>query len=191
MGKRRDKNKSAVPVFLSVTTPHSPAQETFVRLLEEEIRKCGLRPRTLGRNEWSYEAPLIPIRQILSECGGAIVLAMTRTLINDGLDLPFSDNPKKVENRAIATPWTQLEAAMAFQIGHPIFILKEDRLHPEGILDPNCSGLFVRSVGIQEGMTQIPTDITTLLPAFATLVKEYARFHLGFDVQTDDHSSRG
>lgn len=170
---------AAHPIFLSVTTPHTPGQESFVAQLEDALRACGLRPRTLGRNEWSFEAPLIPIRRLMRECCGTVVVAMVRTLVVAGIDYPLGPSPNSFRGRYLATAWTQLEGAMAFQLGHPLLLLKQEEVAPEGILDPAGSGLLVCTFALDESNPHVPPDVKTVLPQFAERATQYsiARTH--------------
>ena len=65
-------------IFLSVGSGGSPEQEAFISALEARLRAEGLHPRTLGRTEWDSDAPLRPIVKIMSECSGAVILALER-----------------------------------------------------------------------------------------------------------------
>jgi hypothetical protein len=163
-----------LPVYLSITMPHLPRQEKFIAGVEKALKENGMRPKTLGRSEWSFEAPLIPIRALMNECDGTIVIAMARTLIKEGINYIDGGNEQKFSNRYFSTVWNQIESAMAFQVNHPILILKEDIVNPEGILDPANSGLFVRTFSMTEESSQIPKTILKVLPAFGKRVREFA-----------------
>lgn len=155
--------------------PHLPRQEKFIAGVEKALIANGMQPKTLGRSEWSFEAPLIPIRTLMNECDGTIVIAMARTLIKEGINYIDGGNEQKFSSRYSSTVWTQIESAMAFQVNHPILILKEDVVNPEGILDPANSGLFVRTFSLSPEDNQIPENILTVLPSFAKRVREYAQ----------------
>ncbi len=168
------KSTEPLPVYLSITMPHLPKQEALVANLEKALLEKGMTPRSLGRSEWSFEAPLIPIRKLIDECDGTIVLAMARTVIKEGIQYVGGGQEQKFFNQFYATVWTQIEAAMAFQVNHPILVLKEDIVNPEGILDPANSGLFVRTFSLTDGNTGVPKNILDVLPAFKKRVVEYA-----------------
>jgi hypothetical protein len=162
-----------LPVFLSVTTPHTPGQEQLVRLLETALADVGLQSHTLGRNEWSFEAPLIPIRQMMLRCQGTVALALVRTLVTEGVDNPHG-TARPFQRRYLATPWTHIETAMAFQLGQPILVLRQEEVEPEGILDPAGSGLFIRSFRFDEAHPSLPAEVLVTLPAFAARVAGFA-----------------
>lgn len=163
-----------LPVFLSVTTPHTPGQERLILLMEAALAGVGLQSRTLGRNEWSFEVPLIPIRQMMLQCRGTVALALVRSLAAQGVDFPY-EGRKPFQNRYQATAWTQIETAMAFQLGQPILVLRQEEVEPEGVLDPAGSGLFIRSFHFDEANPALPAEVLAALPDFATRVAAFAK----------------
>ena len=168
-------NKEQLSVYLSITMPHLPRQEKFIANLEKALMKNNLIPKSLGRSEWSFESPLIPVRKLIDECAGTIVIAMTRISIKEGIEYVGGSHEQRFFNRYFSTVWNQIEAAMAFQVNHPILVLKEDIVNPEGILDPANSGLFVRTFSLKDESGKIPDGIVNALPAFRKRVEEYAR----------------
>jgi hypothetical protein len=168
-------NQKLLPVYLSITMPHLSKQEEFIAGLEKALMKNRMTPKTLGRSEWSFEAPLIPIRKLIDECNGTIVIAMARTLIKEGTEYIGGGHEQKFFDRYFSTVWIQIETAMAFQVNHPILVLKEDVVNPEGILDPANSGLFVRTFSLSGESSKIPENILDILPAFRKRVEEYVK----------------
>jgi hypothetical protein len=166
---------SSYPVFLSITTPYTPMQEVFLTRVEEHMMRFGLVPKTLRRTEWSFEAPLIPIRRLMARCFGTIVVALVRSVVQKGVLKPGGSGESPIKSRYLATPWIQLEAAMAFQLGQPLFVLKEDVLFPEGILDPASSGLLVQPFSISDEGALLPDDFGSALAAFRQRVVRYAK----------------
>ena len=163
-----------MPVYLSITMPHLTKQEEYIAGVEKALIKNGMEPKTLGRSEWSFEAPLIPIRKLIEQCYGMVVVAMARTRIEEGTEYIGSGQEQKFFNRFGSTVWTQIETAMAFQLNQPILILKEDIVNPDGILDPANSGLFVRTFSLS-ATSQVSDNILTVLPAFRKRVEEFAK----------------
>ena len=166
--------QESLPVFLSVTMPHLPEQEAFLAAIASAMAQHGMTPLPLDRNEWSFEAPLIPIRQLMIACYGTVVIAMARGVVTEGVDYVNGEREQRYFQRYIATPWTQIETAMAFQLGHPILVLKEDIIHPEGVLDPANSGLFVRTFSPSKTHTKDIESIVKILPAFRNRVEAFA-----------------
>ena len=167
---------SAAPpsVFLSLATPHLPAQVTFLDQLEDVIKANGMRPRSLGRSEWSYEAPLAPIRSLMNECSGTIVVAMTRSVMASGVDYPGGVEERTVRDRHLSTPWLQIEAAMAFQLHQPILVLRESQVEPEGVLHMANTGISVRSYSLSASGC-VPEEIVRDVVEFRVAVEKFAQ----------------
>ncbi len=168
----KEKARSQPSIYLSLTTPHMPIQAEFLHRLEEAICANGITPRSLGRSDWSLEAPLIPIRQLMSECSGAIVVAMARTEVISGVIYPGGDQERSLSDYFLSTVWVQIETAMAFQLDLPILILREDKVAAEGILDPKNTGLEVRTFSLGDD-SLIDLDIDEDLADFDSRVKAF------------------
>lgn len=163
-----------LPVYLSFTTPHLPRQEHVVALVEALLRESDLEPRALGRSDWSFEAPLIPVRELMSACAGTVVVAMARTRVLEGVDQVGGPHETAFRDRYLSTAWTQIETAMAFQAGHPILVLREETVSPDGVLDPANSGLFVRLFSLDAHDAAIRADLEPVIPAFRRRVEAFA-----------------
>ena len=55
-------------IFVSVGKPSTPAQEDFIRAIEDRLRSEGLTPCTVGRNTWTAGAPLKKFVELMKEC---------------------------------------------------------------------------------------------------------------------------
>lgn len=135
--------KKNINVFISHPTPYNKHQEIFLRLIESELKKHGLNPTNLGKNNWSFVSPLKPIKEIMDTCVAAIVIGLERHHSFIGYEKEFSKVSKELIHKYSSSPWIQIEAGMAYQAGLPILILKEDKVYGEGILDPQISDSFV------------------------------------------------
>ena len=158
-------------VFLSLTSPRRPAQEAFVAGLMSAIASNGMTPVRLTGGRRSSPAPLEPIRHIMQTCRGTIVIAMARNHVVEGVDYANGKDGQRYRDRYLATEWVQIETALAYQLGHPILVLREDLVHPAGLLDPAASGLAVCTFSLQGSPTEEVARIAKGLPAF--------RAHLG------------
>ncbi|MFH0816260.1 MAG: hypothetical protein V1934_05545 [Methanobacteriota archaeon] len=125
-----------IPTFLSVGEPHNEAQRKYLDALVIYLSRHGIVAETLGRSFWSIENPLRPVQQKMREVNGAVILAMERFHSEKGTYKEYSASGKVVNDQYFVTVWTQIEAAMAYQLELPLLILKDDRLVAEGMLDP-------------------------------------------------------
>ncbi len=125
-----------IPVFLSVGEPHNEEQNKYLETLVEYLNRHGIAVETLGRSFWSIENPLRPVQRKMQEVYGAVILAMERFHSKEGLYKENSTSERTVSDQYFATVWTQIEAAMAYQLELPLLILKDERLVAEGMFDP-------------------------------------------------------
>jgi hypothetical protein len=153
-------------VFLSLASPGWPAQEAFVAELTSTIAHHGMTPVRMASGRASLCAPLKPIRKIMQTCLGTIVIAMARNHVVEGVEYSNSEEGQRYRNRYLATEWIQIESALAYQLDHPILVLREDLVHPAGLLDPAASGLTVCTFSLQRNATQDVARIAKALPAF-------------------------
>ena len=136
-----------IPVFLSYPKPITSQQETFLQRTSSYLESRGLAPRTLGVTDYDMEAPLKAIRRMLLECNGLISIAFRRSLIVRGTSRFGTDLPALVEqpldNTWLTSPWSQIEGAMAYQLGLPILLFRETGVRAEGIFEKGVVGLYM------------------------------------------------
>ena len=131
-------------IFVSVGRT-TPAQEAFVTAIEDRLRAEGLTPCTVGRNQWTSGAPLKRMLELMRECEGAVIIALERLYFSEGVELRGHAEQKKLEQVCIATPFNQVEAAMAYCHGHPLLVIVEKSVRLDGLLEPG-NDWFVQSV---------------------------------------------
>lgn len=124
-----------INVFVSVTTPFNKAQEHFLVKIENLLRDNGMRPNTIGRNVFSHDQPLQIIDQAMRNCAGILVLGLRRKYIELGVDKPASTNETSLDGTNLATPWNQIEAALGHTLRLPLFVVPEQGVKDEGLLE--------------------------------------------------------
>lgn len=124
-----------INVFLSVGRPFTDAQENFIFSVENYLRENKLRPRTVGRNEFTHKQPLRLVDELMRKSAGAIVIALERIQIRDGNELGGPPAGKIIRNESIPTPWNQIEAAFAYARRLPILVIRQDTVRAEGLLE--------------------------------------------------------
>jgi hypothetical protein len=135
-----------IPVFLSYPKPFMKAQEDFINAIQEYLALRGFVGRTLGVTDYDMQEPLTAIRRLMLECNGIVTIAFRRTFIKNGIGNPNSDCGKpsySISEQWITSPYCQIEPAMAFQIGLPILILKEQGVMAEGVLERGVAGTYL------------------------------------------------
>ena len=106
-----------------------------MRALEEYIRAQGMTPRAVGRSDFSSMHPLKFIQDLMNDCSGTVIIAFERVRVIDGLDRRGSSEEKKISNEILPTVWNQIEAAMAYVLGHPLLVIVENGARNEGLLE--------------------------------------------------------
>lgn len=137
----------AIDVFISVGSTSKPEQEAFIQAVEQFLRDSGLNPRCVGRTDFSSVQPLKFIEQIMSQCSGTVVIALERIHIQDGLEKRGGEAEKLLSNVNMSTVWNQIEAGMAYLLGHPLLVIVERGLRKEGLLEPGYDW-YIQSVDI-------------------------------------------
>lgn len=155
--------KKNINVFISHPTPYNKHQEIFLSLIESELKKHGLNPTNLGKNNWSFISPLKPIKKIMDTCVAAIVIGLERHHSFIGYEKEFSKGSKELIHKYSSSPWIQIEAGMAYQAGLPILILKEDKVYGEGILDPQISDSFVFEFELKKLQKKISPELEEII----------------------------
>ena len=136
-----------ISVFLSYPQPCFVKQKDFIDRVGAILRNHGFEPRTLGVTDYDVDAPLKAIRRLMLESNGSITIAFRRTLVEKGTqkfgaDIP-GQQPRSIDGRWITSPWSQIEAAMAYQLGLPILIFREKGVLDEGILEKGVIGIYM------------------------------------------------
>jgi hypothetical protein len=122
-------------IFISVGSTSTQSQEDFVCAVEARLRAEGLIPHTVGRDTFSSDAPLKTVTELMGRCSGAVVIALERTYFAAGIDRRGSPRQAHLSEVRVATPWNQIEAAMAYASGLPLLVVIEKGIKNEGLLE--------------------------------------------------------
>jgi hypothetical protein len=150
-------------VFLSYPKPCYAAQQQFVAKVTTFMAGRGFAPRTLGVTDYDMDAPLKSIRRLMLECNGLLTIAFRRTHIESGTtryrtDLTeLSEGPLK--DVWFTSPWSQIEPAMAYQIGLPVLILRERGVLDEGILERGVLGLYMPEFDLAKSIDEYLSSV--------------------------------
>ena len=122
-------------VFLSIGRIYTKEQEIFVSAIEDYLRENELTPRALGRTDFSSQQPLKFIEEVMRECSGTVVIAFERLHIENAIEFRTGDSEREHSNVKIPSVWNQIEAGMAYVLGHPLLVIMEKGLKSDGILE--------------------------------------------------------
>jgi hypothetical protein len=71
----------------------------------------------------------------MEECTGILVIALERIYFENGFEKRGGEHENTLTNIKVATPWNQIESAMAYAKGIPILIILEEGVKNEGLLE--------------------------------------------------------
>ena len=125
----------ASKVFLSVGSTANEKQENFVRAMERYLENNGLTPQTVGRTYFSSKQPLAAIDELMQECVGSVIIAYERIHLKEAIEKRGHPRQQLLQGVNLPTAWNQIEAAMAYTLGHPLLVLVERGLKSEGLLE--------------------------------------------------------
>ena len=141
-------------------------QEAFLSGIENKLKSHNLNPVNLGKSNWSYRAPMLPIKKIITTCKAAIIVGLERSHSYIGYDREGSFSCSEYTHKFQSTPWIHIEAGMAYQMGIPLLILKEKKLHSEGILDPLVSEFFVFEFVLENVYTSLSSELISVIESW-------------------------
>lgn len=130
-------------IFLSYPRPYNKEQKEFIEKLEKHLQSREYEPRTLGVTDYDMDAPLKAIRRLMLESNGLITIAFRRALILKGDGKPSTKDAYSLDNSWLTSPYSHIEPAMAFQIGLPVLILRENGVIADGILEKGVLGTYM------------------------------------------------
>jgi hypothetical protein len=123
-------------IFISMGTPYNDEYLEFRDALEEFLRNgCNANPRIIDKNEYPSGNALDKIRDVMRTCHGVLVVAYERTYLEAGIEKRGSDRAVALSQRKYTTPWNHIESAMAYSLGLPIYIICQEGLVPEGLIE--------------------------------------------------------
>ncbi|MBC6989443.1 hypothetical protein [Hymenobacter sp. BT491] len=125
----------SLKIFLSVGGTANEKQESFIQAIEERLRSENLIPNTVGRNQFSVDSPLKAVIECMKTSSGAMIIALERTYFPYGIEKRGGPKESELKEKRYATPWNQIEAALAYSKGLPIMIIVEEGIQEEGLLE--------------------------------------------------------
>jgi hypothetical protein len=164
-----------LPVYLSTTTPHLPTQRAFLTQVKTALQANSMTPRAAERQNRSSGSPLPPVCEAISACFGTVAIALARSLVVEGLEYVGGSSQRDIAMRYLTTPWTHIEVALAFQLGQPILLLKEDQLYSEGVLRPGTAASPLVTFSLKgDAFPRMPEHVLKAITSFRDDVEDFA-----------------
>ncbi|HTA98138.1 MAG TPA: hypothetical protein VK730_10915 [Solirubrobacteraceae bacterium] len=117
------------------------------------MKQRGLEPRTLGITDYDTDTPLKAIRRLMLESNGLVTVATARIHVDRAtamlrtVDGVLREEP--LVDCWLTTPWAHIEAAMAYQLGLPILIFREEAVLADGLLEKGIVGLSMPAIDVE------------------------------------------
>lgn len=167
---------SLLRVFVSVGSTRTPQQSAFRDAVFDELRRNGLDPHTPDQTDHTSDAPLKAVYQELQQSSGTVILAFSRIQIVKGYEMAADgeSSTRSFNDRAIATPWNHVEAALAWTMKHPMLVLREDSIVPSGLLERSV-GDFWDDLEVAVTDQPLPPKIRDVISSWANKVHAHAR----------------
>lgn len=148
----------SISVFLSYPKPCFGRQKLFVEQIQSYLGERGFGPRTLGVTDYDMDAPLTAIRRLMLESNGLITIAFRRTYVEKGTARLRTDieslREQPIDGSWLTTPWSHIEPAMAYQLGLPVLILREQGVFADGILEHGVVGLYMPEFDLERPLQE-------------------------------------
>ena len=133
-------------------------QQQFIDRICDYLDGRGFVPRTLGVTDYDKAAPLTAIRRLMLESNGLITVALRRTYIQQGEANHRANivgrEPSSIADSWLTSPWAHIEPAMAYQIGLPILILREQGIIEDGLLEKGVVGIYMPVFDVHGSLDQ-------------------------------------
>jgi hypothetical protein len=111
------------------------------------LEQRGLAPRTLGETDYSNSAPILAVREVMEQCSGAIILGFAQLTVSSGRLKPGTTAEQDAAGSTWATAWNQIEAAMAYALGLPVLVIREQAV-AGGVFDFGSIDRFVHQADL-------------------------------------------
>jgi hypothetical protein len=149
-------------IFISMGTSYKPEHSEFRDELERLLRdRCGVDPRIIGKNEYPSGSPLNKIREVMSSCDGAIIVAYERKFVDKGSERRGSGEERAISGETYTTPWNHVESAIAFSLHLPLYIFCQRGLTEEGLIESKIDW-FVQRFDFAPDALSAPNIIDSL-----------------------------
>ena len=149
-------------IFISMGTPYNEQYSQFRDALETLLRDgCKTDPRIIGKNEYPSGSPLEKIRDVMRGCQGVLIVAYERKFVEAGVERRGGTGALQIARITYTTPWNHIESAMAYSLGIPLYVICQNGLAQEGLIESKLDW-YVQNVEISKETLARPEVIESI-----------------------------
>jgi hypothetical protein len=139
-----------INIFISRPTNIAEEFEKQFTHFGKFLKRAGFDPVRLGANNYTLDAPLIGVIDLMKTCQGAIILGYPQYELNahvskGGCIIPDIKDIKFT----IPTPWNQIEATLAYKDRIPVLIIAHNGIMG-GVFDHGVTGEYVLNLNLKK-----------------------------------------
>jgi hypothetical protein len=163
-----------VPIFLSVGGSHRLDQERLLEHLRVAMLSLGVELRMLKQGQYSREKPFDQIGEVMKSCRAALVVGLERSHAYAVFERERSEREMLYQDQYISTAWNQIEGSIASALGLPILVLRERRVHKEGIFEANNHGHRIVDFDLGVESTGLSDELRSFLTGWVQDIRSFA-----------------
>lgn len=134
-------------VFVSKPSAVAEYQTQILEGVETALLERSLRPRTLGTTDYPNIAPVDAVKEVMSECHGAVILGLKQIRVIRGVAKEGTEKEEALAEYHLPTAWNHIEAGMAFALGQPVLIIREEGVSG-GVFEVGSSDRYIHEVTV-------------------------------------------
>ncbi|WP_429844364.1 hypothetical protein [Brevibacillus sp. FIR094] len=131
-------------IFVSRPNALDNNQKSTVLTIQNLLETRGMCSRTIGATDFPNVSPMKAVEQLMRQCSGAVILGFPQMIVQKGISKPSTCQEMGIKNKLLPTPWNQIEASMAFMLGLPMLIIRNQGIDG-GIFDVGTTGHFIHT----------------------------------------------
>ena len=112
-------------VFLSQPAVLTVEQQVLVDRIAYLVEQGEVDVVRLRRQEYPASGSLGELRRLMGGCSGLVIVGVRQLTVADGTFRPGTPEEAQVRNVTLPTPWSQIEAGMAFALELPVLVVSD------------------------------------------------------------------
>lgn len=135
----------AARIFLSRPTEIARRFEAQCASFQAYLSRKGYSVCRLGSDQYTMDAPLKGVMDLMKTCRAAIVLGYPQYEVTAALSKAAS--PQQRLSAVFPTPWNQIEATLAFKQRIPVLVVAHEGVSG-GVFDYGVTGEYVHTTNL-------------------------------------------